>query len=228
MMSRLKLQERSFASSSLTFISILFLLFFIAINIGEYVASRTYMNFESASAHQINISGRQKMLSQRSFALMLLIKNEKNYAYRQKLLTDLVDFIELFEQNHDKLSHVLPSTAVKKAFISVPLALNEKVSAYIAKVHTFILSEKNRQNAQPSSTTISSEDWQSNTILLNAIDNLVSQYEQQNSSYSNASRHQRCKQAFTAQDHSLQSLPPIDHVKNGDCNRCDYKQSRGV
>ncbi|MCW6051100.1 type IV pili methyl-accepting chemotaxis transducer N-terminal domain-containing protein [Lyngbya sp. CCAP 1446/10] len=114
-------------------------------------ALSNYFNLEEittarkVSAAVINISGRQRMLSQRSaFFCMRLVASE-NTAERAKLRGNLLEAIELMEKSHHDLintdsSNLLssPSPTVKAMYFEAPLYLDKQVRKYIDRIKALV------------------------------------------------------------------------------------------
>ncbi|PSB45472.1 histidine kinase, partial [filamentous cyanobacterium Phorm 6] len=115
-------------------------------------ALSNYFNLEEittarkVSAAVINISGRQRMLSQRSaFFCMRLVCSVKA-AERAKLRGNLLQAIELMEKSHrdlintDSSTNILtpPSPTVKAMYFEAPLYLDKQVREYIDRIKALV------------------------------------------------------------------------------------------
>ena len=117
-------------------------------------ALATYFNLDELSttreinAAVINISGRQRMLSQRAalFALKLVCSQEN--AEQERLRQEMLVLMELMEKSHNgliqgdtqmKLPGQLSST-INAIYFDAPFYLDEQIREYIAHVRALALS----------------------------------------------------------------------------------------
>jgi two-component system, NtrC family, sensor kinase len=137
-------------------------------------------------AAAINISGRQRMLSQRTALLCLRLVCTGNTADQEHLRHQLLADIDLMETSHNgllngdenlKLSGHL-SAALKAMYFEPPLNLDQQIRNYIAQV---------RALAQASKTELTQDNPHLRYIqdaassqLLAALDAVVSQYQKEN------------------------------------------------
>ncbi|WP_293340846.1 ATP-binding protein [Microcoleus sp. CAWBG58] len=154
-------------------------------------ALRNYFNLEEittarkVSAAVINISGRQRMLSQRSAFFCMRLVASGNAAERAKLRGNLLEAIELMEKSHHDLIHTdssinlasPPSPTVKAMYFEAPLYLDKQLREYIDRIKALV---------QVPDTELRQENPHLQYIieaaggeLLTAFDAVVSQYQQE-------------------------------------------------
>ncbi|MEG4282477.1 ATP-binding protein [Microcoleus sp. A006_D1] len=116
------------------------------------MALSNYFNLEEittarkVSAAVINISGRQRMLSQRSAFFCMRLVCSVNAAERAKLRENLLEAIELMEKSHrdlintDSSINLLspPSPTVKAMYFEAPLYLDKQVREYIDRIKALV------------------------------------------------------------------------------------------
>nr|WP_293130147.1 ATP-binding protein [Microcoleus sp. bin38.metabat.b11b12b14.051] len=114
-------------------------------------ALSNYFNLEEittarkVSAAVINISGRQRMLSQRTAFFCMRLVGSENTAERATLRENLLEAIELMEKSHRDLinsdsTNLLspPSPAVKAMYFEAPLYLDQQVCEYIDRIKALV------------------------------------------------------------------------------------------
>ncbi|MCZ0900101.1 type IV pili methyl-accepting chemotaxis transducer N-terminal domain-containing protein, partial [Microcoleus sp. HI-ES] len=108
-------------------------------------ALSNYFNLEEIttarkiSAAVINISGRQRMLSQRTAFFCMRLVCSQNGLERAKLRVNLLEAIELMQKSHRDLMNIgssinlgsPPSATLKAMDLEPPLYLDKQVRAYI-------------------------------------------------------------------------------------------------
>ncbi|WP_332945026.1 MULTISPECIES: ATP-binding protein [unclassified Microcoleus] len=154
-------------------------------------ALSNYFNLEEittarkVSAAVINISGRQRMLSQRAAFFCMRLVGSVNAAERAKMRGNLLEAIALMEKSHRDLIHTdssinllsPPSPAVKAMYFEAPLYLDKQVREYIDRIKALV---------QVPDPELSLENPHLRYIvqaadgeLLAAFDAVVSQYQQE-------------------------------------------------
>jgi signal transduction histidine kinase len=135
------------------------------------------------SAAVVNVSGRQRMLSQRTAFFCLRLVCSQNSAEREKLRSELLDAISLMEKSHKGLIEGdpslklpgKPSKAVKAMYFEPPLNLDRQLREYIREVRALAAAtdaELTKDNPHLSYILNAAS-----TELLAAMDAVVSQYQ---------------------------------------------------
>ncbi len=150
-------------------------------------SDRMYPQFSPAetSTAIINISGRQRMLLQRTALFCSKIANQKSPQKRQQDRAQLRQAIAQMETGHQQLLHGdshlglpgITSETIRTIYFQPPWEADAKIRAYIANVKAFLASTDEEQNAdhpalEPIVRAATSE-------LLDILDHLVKQYQQE-------------------------------------------------
>ena len=152
---------------------------------------RSLINQLDGYASVINISGRQRMLSQRTTLLIheiMMGVHEKEAVEEQKkaLLADL----NLMERSHQQLisgkfhngKTVEPSATISRMYYQEPLPLDRLVREHIDAIRTLL------RNPVPevSAPALDELSRRARQELLDSLDLVVSQYEAESNNYSEA------------------------------------------
>jgi len=155
------------------------------------MALKNYFNLEEImtarkiSAAIINVSGRQRMLSQQTAFFSMRLVCSPQTAERAQLRADLLDAIALMEKSHsglintDSNSNLLtpPSPAVKAMYFEAPLYLDKQVREYMAQIKALVqVPDAELKPDNPHLLYIISA---ASGELLQAFDAVVSQYQQE-------------------------------------------------
>ncbi|MEG4918630.1 MULTISPECIES: ATP-binding protein [unclassified Microcoleus] len=154
-------------------------------------AVKNYFNLEEIttarriSAAVINISGRQRMLSQRTAFFCMRLVCSENAAERAKLRGNLLEAIELMEKSHRDLINTSssinlvspPSATVKAMYFEPPLYLDKQVRAYIDRIKALVQVPDAELRLENSHLLYIVEA--AGGDLLEAFDAVVSQYQQE-------------------------------------------------
>ncbi|MEG4206707.1 ATP-binding protein [Microcoleus sp. Pol7_A1] len=137
------------------------------------------------SAAVINISGRQRMLSQRTAFFCMRLACSENAAERAKLRGDLLEAIELMEKSHRDLINIgssinlgsPPSATLKAMYFEPPLYLDKQVREYIDRIKALVqVPDAEIRLDNPDMLYIVEA---AGGDLLEAFDAVVSQYQQE-------------------------------------------------
>jgi two-component system NtrC family sensor kinase len=154
-------------------------------------ALSNYFNLEEittarkVNAAVINISGRQRMLSQRTAFFCMRLVGSGNATERAKLRENLLEAIELMEKSHrdlintDSSINLLspPSPAVKAMYFEAPLYLDKQVREYIDRIKALV--QVPDAELRPENPELLYIVAAAGGELLTAFDAVVSQYQQE-------------------------------------------------
>ena len=148
-------------------------------DLGEIISAR------EINAAVINISGRQRMLSQRAALLALRVVFTRDSFEQKKLLDKMVAAIELMERSHNGLIHGdaemrlpgQPSRQIQSIYFEAPFYLDRQIRDYIA--HVRALAQAPAPELTPENPHLTSILCASEKDLLDALEALVSQYQKE-------------------------------------------------
>ncbi|MEG4942647.1 ATP-binding protein [Microcoleus sp. F4-D5] len=154
-------------------------------------AMRNYFNLEEIttarkiSAAVINISGRQRMLSQRTAFFCMRLVCSQNGVEKAKLRGNLLEAIELMEKSHRDLINTEssinllspPSATVKAMYFEAPLYLDKQIREYIDRIKALVQVPDSELRLENPHLLYIVEA--ASGELLEAFDAVVSQYQQE-------------------------------------------------
>lgn len=135
------------------------------------------------NAAVVNISGRQRMLSQRTALFALQLERSETPSERTKWRSALQEMITLMEQSHNGLIYGNgalqlpghPSATVKSMYFEPPINLDGKIKAYIAAVNQVIAAAD--EELTPENPHLRYILDAASGPLLEDLDAIVSQYQ---------------------------------------------------
>lgn len=167
-------------------LSYIFALSLLAIlSISSYWILNENIRSEKSSAAIVNISGRQRMLSQRIALFCLHFVSAKDILVKEYVRQDLREILRLFEKSHQGLlygdaSLGLPgrlSPRIGAIYFSSPVYLDKMVKAYIAKVKNLLLALDSELN--PENQDLQYILSQAHTKLLESLDLAVKEFQKE-------------------------------------------------
>jgi len=169
---------------ALTWRYVIALLLVVSLSTAAWLSLHQVIAEQKSTASLVNISGRQRMLSQRTALFCNLLVNSPS-AERMKIRKQLSETIELMEVSHHNLIHGdlttgLPEThsaVVHALYFDGPDSLDRQVTRYVSTVHALLQlsdAELTADNASLHYITATAT-----TTLLTALDKMVAQYQRE-------------------------------------------------
>ncbi|MDO8351693.1 MAG: diguanylate cyclase [Gallionella sp.] len=167
---------------ALTWRYVIALLLVVSLSTAAWLSMHLVISEQKSTAALVNVSGRQRMLSQRTALFSNLLANAPS-AERSQLRKRLTDAIVLMERSHHGLTRGdtamgLPETRspiVHSLYFDEPDSLDGQVERYIGTVKALLqLTDDELTTDHPSLRYITST---APTTLLVALDNMVAQYQ---------------------------------------------------
>lgn len=138
-----------------------------------------------SSAAIVNVSGRQRMLSQRTALLSLQLIHSPSPDEREQLRSCLEDAIELMDKSHNGLLHGDASMnlagqlsdIIRGMYFEAPLNLDQQIRRYIAEVKA--LMQATDPELTPDNPHLKYIQAAASQNLLTALDTVVNQYHKE-------------------------------------------------
>ncbi|MDQ2097996.1 MAG: ATP-binding protein [Tychonema bourrellyi B0820] len=149
----------------------------------NYFNIEEIMTARKISAAIINLSGRQRMLSQKTAFFAMRLVGSPETAEREQLRADLLDAIALMEKSHSALINTdssinllnPPSPAVKAMYFEAPLYLDKQLCEYIDRIKALV--QVPDAELKPDNAHLLYIIAAASGELLQAFDAVVSQYQ---------------------------------------------------
>lgn len=181
-----KLQHKDDLSiaQALTWRYVLALSLVAALTTAAWYSLKLVISRQESTAAVVNISGRQRMLSQRTalYANLLITAPAHERAY---IHSKLKESIELMASSHHGLLHGNPemglpsamSPALKKIYFEGDRSLNGQVRTYINTVRALLAADKDKLS--PDNASLRYITNTAPTTLVSSLDNAVNQYQKE-------------------------------------------------
>lgn len=167
---------------SLTLRYVIALILVASLSTAAWLSLHLVISEQKSTAAIVNVSGRQRMLSQRTALFANLLANSPA-TERPAIRDKLKDAINLMERSHEGLTHGdasmgLPETlspAVRAMYYGTPDALDHQVVSYIAAIQAWLMLEDNELTLDK--PLLNEITRTASTTLVSALDKMVRQYQ---------------------------------------------------
>lgn len=156
-----------------------------ALSLSSYLLLGMTLHQQDTRAAEINMAGRQRMLSQRIGLLQVRFREAEDPVEAAQSLVEVREAVELMEKHHIALTKgdaeigISPpsSDMLKSMYFGPEMHVDQEVRDFLKLGKTFILSAKNNASVSTSSLRISAN---SSVELLSHLDRIVGQYQNEN------------------------------------------------
>lgn len=176
-------EKKLFLSPTFCYSFALGLLAFLSLS--SYLILKENIGAQASSAAIVNLSGRQRMLSQRIALYSLRLINAGEGSLRRQLRQELEKIIQLMESSYIGLlkgSAAMnlpgkPSSEVQAIYFSLPLSLDKQIRQYIGETRS-LLSASDKE-LTPENTSLEYILQAASLKLIQSLDTAVRQYQKE-------------------------------------------------
>ncbi|MGB3693657.1 MAG: ATP-binding protein [Spirulinaceae cyanobacterium] len=144
-------------------------------------------DWQEINAAVINISGRQRMLSQQAALYALRLVSTSDQEEQEKLCQNLLGVVALMSKSHQGLIHGNsslnlpgePSLALKRIYYEAPINLEQQIQDYLHAIKSLVESKRENWNLDNLHLKYILDVSSESKILLKSLDIAVSQYQKE-------------------------------------------------